>query len=265
MGIVQVEDRGPVRHIVMMRAEKRNALNMELVDALGEAFKEAEAAPGVQCVVIRGDGPVFCAGIDLTTLTSFGGGTEALRPVRRRMIEAWNRLEEMQKPVICQIQGACVGAGAELALAADFRVMAEDAFISIPEVKYGLIPDVGGSSRLPAVVGLGRAKDIIMTARAVGADEAERIGLATRVAPAADLQGAVETFIGELLANVPLAVGMAKGVLDAAAKPALAQTLATEITTQQALVTAAMAGQAAAESQPADDTAEEREPELAGR
>jgi enoyl-CoA hydratase/carnithine racemase len=259
MAIVEVEDRGPVRHIVMMRAEKRNALNMELIDALGEAFSDAEGSSDVQCVVLEGDGPVFCAGIDLTTLTGFGSGTDALRPVRRRMIEAWNRLEEMPKPVIAKIQGACVGAGAELALAADFRVMAEDAFISIPEVKYGLIPDVGGSSRLPAVVGLGRAKDIIMTARAVGAEECERIGLATRVVSPDALDGAVDALVGELLANVPLAVGMAKGVLDAAAKPALAQTLAQEITTQQALVTAAMAGQTA------DESEEEREPELAGR
>lgn len=259
MAIVEVEDRGPVRHIVMMRSEKRNALNRELVAALGEAFREAEGAAGAQCVVLRGDGPVFCAGIDLTTLTGFGGKPEMLRPVRREMIEAWNRLEEMAKPVIAQIQGACVGAGAELALAADFRVMAEDAFISIPEVKYGLIPDVGGSSRLPALVGLGRAKDIIMTARSVAAAEAERIGLATRVAPADGLDQATDALIGELLANVPLAVGMAKGVLDAAAKPALAQTLAAEITTQQALVAAATTGAASG------DAIEEREPELAGR
>ncbi len=83
----------------------------------------------------------------------------------------------MPKPVICAIEGACIGGALELALACDLRVMAADAIVGMPETRIGLIPDVGGASRLPQVVGLGRAKELIMTGRLIGAEEAERIGL----------------------------------------------------------------------------------------
>ena len=85
------------------------------------------------------------------------------------------------------IHGACIGGALELALACDLRVLAADAIVGLPETRIGLIPDVGGSSRLPQVVGLGRAKELIMTGKLIGAEEAERIGLANRVAPAEEL------------------------------------------------------------------------------
>ena len=89
----------------------------------------------------------------------------------------------------------------------------------MPETRIGLIPDVGGSSRLPAVVGLGRAKELIMTGKLIGGEEAERIGLANRVAPADELDAAAQTLVDELLACAPVAVGLAKRVMDASAKP----------------------------------------------
>ena len=88
-----------------------------------------------------------------------------LRPFRRACTDAWNLAEEMAKPVVCQIHGACIGGAMELALACDLRVIAADALVGLPETRVGLIPDVGGSSRLPQVVGLGRAKELIMTGR----------------------------------------------------------------------------------------------------
>jgi enoyl-CoA hydratase/carnithine racemase len=106
-------------------------------------------------------------------------------------------------------------------------------------VKFGLIPDVGGSTRLPAVVGLGRAKELIMTARLIGAEEAERIGLVNRVAAPEDLEGATQALVDELLANSPVAVGRAKRVMDASARPALAQTLELEVAVQEYCVAAA--------------------------
>src|SRR6202008_4038970 len=123
---------------------------------------------------------------------------------------------------ICQIHGACIGGALELALAGDLRVIAADAVVGLPETRIGLIPDVGGSSRLPAVVGLGRAKELIMTGRMIGGTEAERIGLANRVAPAGELDAATDALVGELLACAPVAVGLAKRGMDASARPALA-------------------------------------------
>ena len=93
----------------------------------------------------------------------------------------------MPKPTICQIHGAALGGAFELALACDFRTMAEDAVAGIMEVRVGLLPDVGGCSRLPAVVGLGNAKELIMTGKAIDGREAHRIGFANRIAPAAEL------------------------------------------------------------------------------
>src|ERR687889_2003744 len=203
MGLVEVEDRGAVRHIVMTRAEKRNAMNGEMVVALGQAFKEAANDDSVRVVVVRGDGPMFSSGMDLGNLYDLAGQAHMLRPFRAECIEAWNRLEEMPKPTIVQIHGAAIGGAMELALAADMRVMAEDAVAGLLETRIGLLPDVGGCSRLPAVVGLGIAKELIMTGRVIDGREAHRIGFANRIASAEELDGAVESLCNELLACAP--------------------------------------------------------------
>jgi enoyl-CoA hydratase/carnithine racemase len=145
----------------------------------------------------------------------------------------------MAKPVVCQIHRTCVGGALEVALGCDIRISADDGQFGLPEVKFGIIPDVGGSTRLPAVVGLGRAKELIMTARTIDATEAERIGLVNRVVPAAELEAASEALVGELLANSHIAVGRAKRVIDASARPALAQTLEMEVSVQEYCVAAA--------------------------
>jgi enoyl-CoA hydratase/carnithine racemase len=232
MSIVTTEDRGPVRHVVLNRPEKRNAMNGELVQALGSAFRAAAADVDVQCVVVRGEGPMFSSGMDFGALGALADTPEHLRAFRREVLDAWNLVEEMTKPVIGQIHGGCIGGAMELALACDLRVMAEDAVIGMPETRVGLVPDVGGCSRLPAVVGLGKAKELVLTGKIIGAAEAERIGLVNRVAPPDELDAATDGLVGELLACAPIAVGLAKRVLDAAAKPALSQTLELEVTAQ---------------------------------
>jgi enoyl-CoA hydratase/carnithine racemase len=137
--------------------------------------------------------------------------------------------------------------------------MAADAIIGLPETRIGLIPDVGGSSRLPAVVGLGRAKELILTGRFIDGTEAERIGLVNRVAPAEALEAATDQLVGELLACAPIAVGLAKRVLDAAAKPALSTTLELEVMAQQVCAASADFAEGAAAF------AEKRQPEFSGR
>jgi enoyl-CoA hydratase/carnithine racemase len=124
-------------------------------------------------------------------------------------------------------------------------VASADARLGLPEVRFGIIPDVGGSTRLPAVVGLGRAKELVMTARIIDAEEAHRIGLVNRVAAVEELEDATGELVEELLGNSPVAVGRAKRVLDASARPALAQTLELEVAVQEFCMAAAR--QAAAE------------------
>jgi enoyl-CoA hydratase/carnithine racemase len=242
--IVATEDRGAVRHVILNRPEKRNALNEEIVVALGEALSAAAADAEVRCVVLRGEGKVFSAGIDLGWLA--GGGAGALHDTRSTMINVWNMCEEMRKPMIAQIHGSCLGAGLELALACDLRVVAQDAQLGLPETRLGLVPDVGGSSRLPAVVGLGRAKELIMTSRTIDGAEAERIGLANRAVPAEQLDEATAALAAELTACSPTAVGLAKRLLDSIAKPALSANLEQEVTAQEICVREIAAQMAAA-------------------
>jgi enoyl-CoA hydratase/carnithine racemase len=239
MSIVFTEDRGAVRHIVLNRPEKRNAMNQELLLALGEALRGAAAEESVHCVLLRGEGPVFSAGVDLVELMSSTGTPGMLRPFRNIFLECANLCEEMAKPVVCQIHRTCVGGALEVALGCDLRIASSDAQLGLPEVKFGIIPDVGGSTRLPAVVGLGRAKELIMTARTIGAEEAERIGLLNRVVEPQELDSATGELVDELLANSHIAVGRSKRVLDGVARPTLSSSLEMEVAVQEYCIAAA--------------------------
>ncbi|HEU4979394.1 MAG TPA: enoyl-CoA hydratase/isomerase family protein [Solirubrobacteraceae bacterium] len=232
MSIVITEDRGPVRHVVLNRPEKRNALGDELILGLREAFEAAAADEDVRCVVVRGAGPMFSSGMDFAGLGALADDPGRLRTFRRPILDTWNLLEEMTKPTVAEIHGACIGGAMELVLACDLRTMAADAVIGMPETRVGLIPDVGGSSRLPSVIGLGRAKEMVMASKLIDGTEAERIGLVNRVAPPDALEETTAQLVSELLACAPVAVGHAKRVLDSAAKPALALTLEQEVTVQ---------------------------------
>jgi len=262
MSIVITEDRGPVRHVVLNRPEKRNAMNQELLRALGDALREAASEQSVHCVLLRGEGPVFSAGVDLGELAESAGQAGLLRPFRQVFLDCANLCEEMAKPVVCQIHRTCVGGALEVALGCDLRIASSDASLGLPEVRFGIIPDVGGSTRLPAVVGLGRAKELIMTARMIDAAEAERIGLVNRVVAPEQLEQATQELIDELLANSHVAVGRAKRVIDASARPTIAQTLEMEVAVQEYCVAAARE-----QAERADSTTEpeQLEPQLSGR
>jgi enoyl-CoA hydratase/carnithine racemase len=259
MALLDTDDRGGVRHLILNRPEKRNALNGELIGELGAAIEAAAADEEVRVVVLRGEGAMFSSGMDLNDLRELSENPGDVRRFRRQLLAWWNLLEEMPKPTLCQIHGAALGGAFELALACDFRVMAEDAVAGIMEVRVGLLPDVGGCSRLPAVVGLGNAKELIMTGKIIDGREAHRIGFANRVAPADGLDELTAAFADELLGCAPRAVGLAKRVLDAAAKPALALTLEQEVAAQEML--------AATEdfAEGARAFFEKRPPEFAGR
>ena len=253
MSIVVTEDRGSVRHVILNRPEKRNAMSQQLLRALADALREAAADSAVHCVVLRGEGPVFSAGVDLGELAESAGQPGNLRPFRKVFLDCANLCEEMAKPVVCQIHRTCVGGALEVALGCDLRIASSDAQFALPEVRFGLIPDVGGSTRLPAVVGLGRAKELIMTARSIDAAEAERIGLVNRVVAPEELEQATQALVDELLANSHVAVGRAKRVIDASARPALAQTLEMEVAVQEYCV--AVMRESAREAEQAQDAA----------
>ncbi len=254
MTLVTTEDRSAVRHIVLNRSEKRNAMNQALLTELAAALQAAGDDAAVHCVVLRGSGTVFSAGVDLAELAAFAGEPSVLRPFRNVFLACANLCEAMPKPVICQIHHTCVGGALEVALGCDLRIASAESRLGLPEVRFGIIPDVGGSSRLPAVVGLGRAKELIMTGATIDAGEAHRIGLVNRVAASEqELEATTQALVEELLANSHIAVGRAKRVMDASARPALAQTLEMEVSVQEYCVAAMR--EAAREAQVAEATA----------
>src|SRR4051812_22249363 len=126
MGLVEIEDRGAVRHIVLNRPEKRNAFNGELIEAAGHAFEDAAADDAVRVVVVRGNGPMFSSGMDLGSLQDVSKSPESLREFRTPILRWWNLLEEMPKATIVQIHGACIGGGMGVALAGGMRGTARD-------------------------------------------------------------------------------------------------------------------------------------------
>jgi 2-oxoglutaroyl-CoA hydrolase len=201
---------------------KFNRVSMNARDELRNAIEELDRADGVRFVVLRGAGGAFTAGGDIP------GFLERSAWDVSRLADNVAAPERCTKPVIAALEGYCFGVGLELALACDFRLAADDLQLGFPEVTIGMIPGSGGTQRLVRLVGLGRAKDLVMRGRRVDAAEAYALGLVTEVVPAADLSAAVDRLVEELSRHSPLALAMAKRVLNQAYEGPLAQGLELE-------------------------------------
>jgi 2-oxoglutaroyl-CoA hydrolase len=187
---------------------KLNRLPLAARDQLGHVFAELGADESVRFVVLTGAGEVFTAGGDIAAFLE--AGPEQLSRL------AWNVAapERCPKPVIAKLRGYCLGVGLELALACDFRVAADDIQLGLPEVGLGMIPGSGGTQRLARLVGLGRAKDVVMRRRRIGPADALAWGLVSEIVPPAELDGAVDRVVDDLGGLSPLALRMAKRVLN---------------------------------------------------
>ena len=202
------EERG-VTTITLDVPEKMNRVSMAAREQLAAVFAELGDDDRVRAVVLTGAGDkAFTAGGDIA------GFMERSPEHLSRL--AWNvaAAERCPKPVIARIRGYCLGVGLELALACDFRVAAEDAELGLPEIGLGMIPGSGGTQRLARLIGLGRAKDVIMRRRRISAADALAWGLVSDVVPADELDAAVDRVIDDLLPLSPLALAMAKRVLN---------------------------------------------------
>lgn len=214
----RVEDR--ILYVKLNRAEKRNALTAEMTRELATAVRTADEQSDVRAVIVHAEGPIFSAGIDVMSLGQMRGEAGELNPARwlRRLAadlqHALNDIEATEVPVIGALNGQVIGMGLELALCFDLRVASDDCRLSIPESRMGLVADVGGTTRLSRLVGPGRAKDLLMTARAIDAQEALSWGLVNRVVPAGELLAAATALAQQIMKNAPLAVGMAKTIVD---------------------------------------------------
>ena len=206
--VTRDDERG-VATLTLDVPEKMNRVSMAARDQIAALFEELSADDSVRFVVLQGAGDkAFTAGGDIA------GFLRAEPETLSRL--AWNVAapERCPKPVIAKLRGHTLGVGLELALACDFRIAADDVQLGLPEVTIGMIPGSGGTQRLARLVGLGRAKDIVMRGRRVGAGEALALWLVTEVVPADELDAAVGRLVEELSRLSPLALRMAKRVLN---------------------------------------------------
>jgi enoyl-CoA hydratase/carnithine racemase len=211
--------RDQVFEIVLNRPEKRNAISLDMLAELDQAVQTAARTDGLRAVLIRGEGRSFSAGIDVTMFMllaqKYGEGwPQRMRTITHDFQSVLTRLERLELPTIALLHGHCLGLALELVLACDLRLAAEGTKLGLPETRLGIIPDVGGTTRLTRLIGPGRAKELILTGKTITADLAERWGVVNHVVPAAELAPAGEALINELKQAAPLAVGMAKRVID---------------------------------------------------
>jgi 2-(1,2-epoxy-1,2-dihydrophenyl)acetyl-CoA isomerase len=205
-----------VRTLTLNRPDRLNAVNVALSEELPPAMAEAAADDAVRVVVITGAGRGFCAGLDLdpANIGAWMARQAESRSARLDELEWVGRwvlsLVECQKPVIAAINGPAAGAGLGLALAADIRLMSAAATVTTGYVRRGLCPDAGVSYFLPRIVGLSRAADLVLTARDVPAEEAERIGLVSRVLPVEGFRAAVAEYAAGLAVGAPVALALSK-------------------------------------------------------
>ena len=198
--------RDHVARITLNRPERRNALNPRAYAELEAAFRYASADPDARCVLVTGTDPAFCSGEDVKEMMTGEARESATPRVKFEPTPAAMAVIECEKPVIAAVNGPAVGWGMELALYADIRVASERAVFAELFIKRGLVCDVGGFWKLPALVGPEKAAELLYTGDPIDAAEALRIGLVGRMVPHAELIPTADALAARIAANAPLAL-----------------------------------------------------------
>lgn len=198
--------------LTLNRPQTGNTLRPQTLEEICRGIDALTAAPDVGVIVLRAEGKHFCAGADFSFLDEvMRMPASAIKAqIYTHFQGAARRIYHCPKPTVALVQGAAVTVGCELALACDFRVVADNGFFQESWIKLGILPALGGMFLLPRLIGLGRAAQMVLRGQAVKADEAERIGLASEVVPLADLAGRGAAFAAELGAIAPLAYAAIK-------------------------------------------------------
>jgi enoyl-CoA hydratase len=220
---------GPVAEIRFNRPLRLNAVIKQLYDELLVALADSEADDEIRCVVLTGEGRAFCVGADLKEHGKGERTPYQMRQYLKGEQEVCQRIYSFPKPVIAAVNGFAIGAGAELAVVADFLVMAEGAQLGFPEVSIGTFIGGGVSHLLPQLVGLVKARELIMLGQRIDGREAKRIGLASRVFPDASFREDVAAFAEELGGKAPLSLAMAKEHLNKGITRGMDSALKTEL------------------------------------
>ena len=199
--------------ITLNQPDKLNALSRNMSQSLVQAADDLAQDDNVRVVIVTGAGRGFCSGADVSMMAGGGGTTE--RPPRHQRLRAtgapiYDVLPRLEKPVIAAINGACAGAGFSLALSCCIRIASENARFVVAQVARALLPDYGLSYYLPIAVGMSKALELMYTAEIIGAAEAERIGLVSKVVPLDDLMSAAEELASKIVAQPPMSVEFSK-------------------------------------------------------
>jgi enoyl-CoA hydratase len=209
-------DGGSIARVTLHRPDVRNAINEAMIKELGLVLDEVAADESIRALVLTGSGDkAFAAGADIAELLE-RDHESALRRINAGL---FRRLEEQPIPAIAAIRGFALGGGCELAMACDIRIAADDAKLGQPEVSLGICPGAGAMQRLPRLVGIGRAKELIFTGRIIDAAEAERIGLVNRVVPPDRVVETAMEVAREIAKQGALAVRISKLAINASARP----------------------------------------------
>jgi enoyl-CoA hydratase/carnithine racemase len=207
---VEYETEGRIAVVRLNRPDRLNALNRQLQDELGEAFAAAEAAPEVRVLILTGAGRAFSVGADIEELETTAEG--AARQLRASLA-CLSSPERLRKPVIAAVNGYALGGGFELALACDIVVASDRAVFSVPEPTLGVVPGFA-MQRLPRLVGVMRAREILLTARRLSAQEAREYGLVSRVAPHDELMEQARSVAMGMTELAPLALELLKATIN---------------------------------------------------
>lgn len=210
MSKVRYEADGGVALVTINRPEVLNAIDRDVFFGLRDAAERAGADPEIRAVVLTGEGKAFSSGLDTSLFASGIGGGSPLTLDIASLQRCFTAYETIPKPTIAAVGGLALGGGIQLAAACDLRVAADDAELAVYEIRWGIIPDLGGTQRLPRLIGLGRAKELVMTGRRMKADEALAWGLVNRVVSRDALLEEALGWAKELAAGPPLAVAAAK-------------------------------------------------------
>jgi enoyl-CoA hydratase len=213
--LVEVRGGAPLHHalITLNRPKQLNALNDAVMDELGDALRRFDADDSIGCIVITGNEKAFAAGADIAAMA----GLSYMEAYKSNFITRnWETLRTVRKPVIAAVAGFALGGGCELAMMCDLMIAADSARFGQPEIKVGIIPGAGGTQRLPLAVGKAKAMDMVLTARMIDATEAERIGLVSRVVPAASLLAEVQAIAQTICSFSLPSLMMAKEAINSA-------------------------------------------------
>ncbi len=210
---IRYETKGRVAIISLDRPEKHNAMDSEMSDAFANAIVRAQDDREIRSILLRGEGKSFCSGRDTAALGVRRAGVSDFEHVSKSQSRKFNLIDS-QKPVIAALRGHAVGGGFEIALHCDMRVASETARMSLPEIDHGIITDGGGSVITTALAGASRAKYMLMTCDAVGAQQALQWGLVDFVVPDEELDEFAFDLATKVAARPPIHLAMAKVLID---------------------------------------------------